>query len=188
MLARGGRMAVALLSKRLTVQERPIAMTSSFPWNFLSSCRVTGLDKHDASRRDFSTEVMSGPVNDEQRRILLNRILYRSKQRGYLELDLLLGTWAQDNISRLDEKQLGALVEVLDEENPDLWKWLSGQDQIPEKFQSNPVFTAIHKKVQDRLQKHASEETRAKPGLPWVRGWDDIGKGGSPKLGINYAL
>ncbi|KAL3693248.1 hypothetical protein R1sor_006899 [Riccia sorocarpa] len=182
MFARGGRIGVAFLSRRLTAQVRPIAIGSCLPGNVLPSYHVKHLDKENDLRRDFSSEVMGGPVNEERRR-LLNRMLYRSKQRGYLELDLLLGRWAQENIYNLDESQLGALVEVLDEENPDLWKWLSGQDQIPEKFQSNPVFIAIHKKVQDRLEKHASEETRAKPGAPWVRGWDDIGKGGSPKLG-----
>jgi succinate dehydrogenase flavin-adding protein (antitoxin of CptAB toxin-antitoxin module) len=41
--------------------------------------------------------------------------LYRSRQRGYLELDLLLGKWASDNVEQLDDKGLGALVEFLDE-------------------------------------------------------------------------
>jgi len=44
----------------------------------------------------------------------LYRILYRSRQRGYLELDLLLGKWAEENITNLDEKRLQELVDLLE--------------------------------------------------------------------------
>ncbi|BBN04473.1 hypothetical protein MPTK1_3g04930 [Marchantia polymorpha subsp. ruderalis] len=140
------------------------------------------MNREEFSRRELSTEVLKGTV-DEERRQLLNRILYRSKQRGYLELDLLLGKWAQENINNLDDIHLRALVEVLEEENPDLLKWLTGQDQAPEHIASNPVFSAIHMKVAESLEEHSSAETRAKPGYPWVRGWDDNQKSGTPKIG-----
>ncbi|KAJ7534302.1 hypothetical protein O6H91_13G088800 [Diphasiastrum complanatum] len=67
------------------------------------------------------------------------RIFYRSRQKGFLELDLLLGEWAEDNIQDLHGEQLEVLVEVLDVENPDLWKWLTGQDGAPESLTSNMV-------------------------------------------------
>lgn len=44
----------------------------------------------------------------------LYRILYRSRQRGYLELDLLLGKWTEENITNLDEKRLQELVDLLE--------------------------------------------------------------------------
>lgn len=43
------------------------------------------------------------------------RILYRSRQRGYLELDLLLGKWAEENIAHLDQNRLKDLVDLLEE-------------------------------------------------------------------------
>jgi len=73
---------------------------------------------------------------------------------------------------------------LIHQENPDLWKWLTGQEQPPEDLNSNPVFTAIKSKVTDNLTKHASPETRSTPGQTWVRGWDDIKKGkDGPKYG-----
>ncbi|XP_059291655.1 succinate dehydrogenase assembly factor 2, mitochondrial [Lycium ferocissimum] len=112
--------------------------------------------------------------NEESKRRLFNRLIYRSKQRGYLELDLVLGKWVEEHIQSMDENGIKSLVNVLDLENPDLWKWLTGQEQPPDAINTNPVFSAVREKVMNNLDKHASPETRAVPGKPWVRGWDDI--------------
>ncbi|KAM7480225.1 hypothetical protein LguiA_028438 [Lonicera macranthoides] len=115
--------------------------------------------------------------NDESKRRLFNRLIYRSKQRGYLELDLILGKWVEDHIHSMDEIGVKALVDVLNLENPDLWKWITGQEQPPEAINMNPVFTNVRSKVMNNLDRHAPSETRAKPGQSWVRGWDDFKKG-----------
>ncbi|XVE63791.1 hypothetical protein DITRI_Ditri07aG0048400 [Diplodiscus trichospermus] len=115
---------------------------------------------------DLSTE-------DSKRR-LFNRLLYRSKQR---ELDLVLGKWVEEHNFSMDENGIKALVHVLDLENPDLWKWLTGQEQPPEAVSINPVFSAVQEKVLKNLNDHSASATRATPGHPWVRGWDDIKKG-----------
>uniref|UniRef100_A0ACD5VUD9 Uncharacterized protein n=1 Tax=Avena sativa TaxID=4498 RepID=A0ACD5VUD9_AVESA len=120
---------------------------------------------------------------DESRRRLVNSLMYRSKQRGFLELDLVLGTWVEQHIRSMDEANIRSLLQVLDLENPDLWKWLTGQEQPPEAVNSNPVFVAIKSKVTDNLSKHSSPETRSAPGQPWVRGWDDKRGLDGPKFG-----
>ncbi|XP_020223787.1 succinate dehydrogenase assembly factor 2, mitochondrial [Cajanus cajan] len=115
--------------------------------------------------------------NEESKRRLFNRLVYRSKQRGFLELDLVLGKWVEDNIHSLDENRMRDLIYVLDLENPDLWKWISGQEQPPESVSANPVFAAVKERVMKNLDSHSAPEARATPGQPWVRGWDDIKKG-----------
>ncbi|KAI3684394.1 hypothetical protein L6452_33617 [Arctium lappa] len=122
--------------------------------------------------------------NEESKRRLVNRLIYRSKQRGFLELDLVLGSWVENHIGSLDEKGIRALVDVLNLENPDLWKWLTGQEQPPEAINTNPVFIEVRSKVMNNLDNYASPQTRATPGQSWVRGWDDIKKGrDSPIVG-----
>ncbi|KAF2536520.1 hypothetical protein F2Q70_00004295 [Brassica cretica] len=115
--------------------------------------------------------------NEEKKRITINRLLYRSKQRGFLELDLVLGNWVEENVNSMDENTVKSLIHVLDLENPDLWKWLTGQEQPPEIVSSNPVFLALHKKIMTNLNKHAAPKTRAEAGQPWVKGWDDFKRG-----------
>ncbi|XP_068306878.1 succinate dehydrogenase assembly factor 2, mitochondrial-like isoform X1 [Pyrus communis] len=120
----------------------------------------------------------------ESKRRLFNRLIYRSKQRGFLELDLVLGKWVEEHIHSMDEQGIKSLVDVLDLENPDLWKWLIGQEQPPEALQTNPVFTAVRNKITNNLNSYAAPETRATPDQPWVRGWDDIKKSqGGPITG-----
>uniref|UniRef100_A0A7C8ZUN7 Succinate dehydrogenase (Quinone) n=1 Tax=Opuntia streptacantha TaxID=393608 RepID=A0A7C8ZUN7_OPUST len=120
----------------------------------------------------------------ESRRRLINRLLYRSKQRGFLELDLVLGKWVEENIHSMDENGIRSLIQVLDLENPDLWKWLTGQEQPPESVSTNPVFSAVCEKVINNLKSYSAPETRVTPGQAWVRGWDDFKRGqGSPVAG-----
>nr|GMN71449.1 hypothetical protein TIFTF001_055155 [Ficus carica]GMN71459.1 hypothetical protein TIFTF001_055157 [Ficus carica] len=52
--------------------------------------------------------------NDESKRRLYNRLIYRSKQRGFLELDLVLGKWVEEHIPSMDENGIKALAYVLD--------------------------------------------------------------------------
>ncbi|ERN06316.1 succinate dehydrogenase assembly factor 2, mitochondrial isoform X1 [Amborella trichopoda] len=160
----------ALLSLNKTMN--PLFMASLSTRNPHSSLYTV----HQGSVSWFSSESGLQSLdlsNEESRRRNVNRLLYRSKQRGFLELDLVLGRWVEENIKTMDEANIKALVEVLDLENPDLWKWLTGQEQPPDEVNRNPVFSAVHTKISGNLKSYASAETRAAPGQPWVRGWDD---------------
>ncbi len=55
-------------------------------------------------------------------------------------MDLLVGLWAERNLPSMDDSQLAAMETVLDQENPDLFKWLTGQEEAPQTMQANPAF------------------------------------------------
>ena len=72
-------------------------------------------------------------------------MLYHSKQRGWLELDLILGTFAEQNLAKLNERDVLDYEKILEEESPDLFKWLSGQVPIPDEFKGMPVLQMLLK-------------------------------------------
>ena len=47
--------------------------------------------------------------------IYKKQLIYRSKQRGWLEVDLILGSWATDNVMSLSESQLKQYESILNQ-------------------------------------------------------------------------
>jgi succinate dehydrogenase flavin-adding protein (antitoxin of CptAB toxin-antitoxin module) len=45
----------------------------------------------------------------------MNKLLYRSKQRGWLELDLLMGLWAEQHVPSMSTDMLRQYAAVLDQ-------------------------------------------------------------------------
>ena len=76
-------------------------------------------------------------------KVLVNRLLYRSRQRGFLEMDLLVGIWAEKKIPTLNEANLRQFELILDQENPDLYKWLTAQEQPPAHIAQNTAYQVI---------------------------------------------
>ena len=59
------------------------------------------------------------------------RLLYRSKQRGWLEVDLLLGTWAERHLAALPEAALREYERILNRETLDVFNFITGKQPPP---------------------------------------------------------
>ena len=57
--------------------------------------------------------------------LLLKRLQYRSGHRGCKETDLILGEFSQARLAQLDDRQLAVYDRLLDEDDADIWKWLT---------------------------------------------------------------
>jgi len=57
-------------------------------------------------------------------------------------MDIMLGNWAAEKLGALGEAELTQFEEVLDMENPDLYKWLTGQTPVPDDVE-NPLLRAL---------------------------------------------
>ncbi len=60
------------------------------------------------------------------------RLLYRSKQRGWLEVDLLMGGWADAHLASLNAVELAQYERVLGSETLDLYNYVTGKAETPE--------------------------------------------------------
>jgi antitoxin CptB len=62
--------------------------------------------------------------------ILKKKILYRSKHRGFKEMDLLLGNFVNKYINLLDEVELKNLESLLEIDDEILYKWYLNKNSI----------------------------------------------------------
>ncbi len=66
------------------------------------------------------------------------RLVYRSKQRGWLEVDLLLGTWASMHVSQLSVEELDQFEKFVNLETVDIYNVLTLRTDVPENMKSKP--------------------------------------------------
>lgn len=72
------------------------------------------------------------------------RLLYRSKQRGWLEVDLLLGTWASENLGRLNEKELDEFEAFVNLETIDIYNIVTLRaKEVPVELEENGIVHQI---------------------------------------------
>lgn len=62
------------------------------------------------------------------------RIIYRSRNRGWLELDILFGGWASKHVPNMDEAQVSAVEALLNADTPDVLRWVLGQEAPPGRY------------------------------------------------------
>ena len=60
------------------------------------------------------------------------RLIYRAKQRGWLEVDLLLGTWAHENVSSLQGDDLDQFEDFVNMETIDIYNVITLRLDVPE--------------------------------------------------------
>ena len=85
-----------------------------------------------ANRRwdELHAEHRAIPTDDAVRR---KRLIYRSKQRGWLEVDLLLGTWAVEHVPTLSAAECDEYEDILNCETIDIYNFIAGKDPVPDR-------------------------------------------------------
>ncbi len=73
------------------------------------------------------------------------RLIFRSDHRGTKEMDLILGSFAREHVPEFSEDELAQYDEILQENDPNLYNWLTGKENAPANIVS-PVF--------EKLQRH----------------------------------
>ncbi|QUJ77097.1 succinate dehydrogenase assembly factor 2 [Sulfitobacter albidus] len=64
---------------------------------------------------------------DEPRETRIKRLAMRSMRRGIKEMDLILQAFATDRLARMDDAGLDLYDALLEENDHDLYQWVTGQ-------------------------------------------------------------
>ena len=70
------------------------------------------------------------------------KLLFRSEHRGTKEMDVILGTFARTFLPTATDEQVNDYAEVLEENDPDLYNWISGREDLPAQ-KNNPVLKSL---------------------------------------------
>ena len=80
------------------------------------------------------------------------RLIFRSWHRGTREMDLLMGSFADEHVPEMSIAELDIYEELLQTPDPDVYDWVSGQKQAPANM-INPVL--------EKLLNHTYAKARA---------------------------
>ena len=68
--------------------------------------------------------------------------MFRAQRRGFKEVDLIFGAYAEAQLARLDETGLDQFEALLTAPDQDVYAWLRGAAQLPVEH-DNPVFAGL---------------------------------------------
>ena len=70
------------------------------------------------------------------------RLLFRAQRRGFKEVDLIFGAYAEAELAGLDQAGLDAFEALLTAPDQDVYAWLRGAQAVPAEY-DNPVFAGL---------------------------------------------
>jgi antitoxin CptB len=77
---------------------------------------------------------MANQNNKDELIKLRKQLTFRSWHRGTKEMDLLMGSFADQNLSSFSLSQLKAYEQILSMSDPDLYNWITQREQVPANF------------------------------------------------------
>ena len=80
----------------------------------------------------------------------IKRLKMRSMRRGIKEMDLILSYFADQTLKKMSDDQLAAYDQLLEENDHDLYSWVTGTAVTP------PEFTVLISEIVDGLQIQAN--------------------------------
>ena len=121
----------------------------------LAEQQLRQIEEKDRSLRESHLRLERSLSPTDRDVVRRKRMLYRSKQRGWLEVDLLLGSIAAVHVKDMSCSELDEFEDVLKEETIDVFNFVTGKQNIPAHLATNSVLK--------RLQEYAKKNTINSP-------------------------
>lgn len=74
---------------------------------------------------------------------LRKKLIFRSWHRGTREMDLMMGKFADATLPNYGAAQLQAYEELMHENDPDIYNWITLQETLPESVQGNSALKEL---------------------------------------------
>jgi len=84
------------------------------------------------------TDLEQGGSSENRRK----RLLFRAQRRGFKEVDLIFGAYAETHLAWLDEGGLDQFEALLTTPDQDVYAWLRGATPVPAEY-DNVVFAGL---------------------------------------------
>ena len=84
------------------------------------------------------TDLAQGGSSENRRK----RLLFRAQRRGFKEVDLIFGAYADAALGGLDEAGLDQFEALLTAPDQEIYAWLRGAEAVPSAY-DNPVFAGL---------------------------------------------
>ncbi|HKQ45226.1 MAG TPA: succinate dehydrogenase assembly factor 2 [Rhizomicrobium sp.] len=84
------------------------------------------------------TDLEQGGSSENRRK----RLLFRAQRRGFKEVDLIFGAYAEGHLTGLDAAGLDQFEALLAAPDQDVYAWLRGAEPVPAAY-DNPVFAGL---------------------------------------------
>ena len=84
------------------------------------------------------TDFEQGGSSENRRK----RLLFRAQRRGFKEVDLIFGAYADLHLAALDEAGLDQFEALLTAPDQEVYAWLRGAQPVPAAY-DNPVFAGL---------------------------------------------
>lgn len=78
-------------------------------------------------------------LSNEERELEIKKLMYNSWHRGCKETDLLLGKFAEYHLKTLTDEEISDYKALLEEDDWDIFNWLTEKSPFPEKHQNSAV-------------------------------------------------
>ena len=129
------------------VQFKPPPIMTAEQVNKIGVTDAAMREAYDAIPSTFSQHAQApGTASMTHLQVVRKRLIYRSKQRGWLEVDLLMGTFADAFVINMGEADLYIYEKILNRETLDLYNIVTGKDACPLEL-AGPVMDLIKKHV-----------------------------------------
>ena len=70
-------------------------------------------------------------MNAEEKQVWIKRLQYRANHRGIKEMDIILGSFADQELRSLDNAQIADFESLMQEHDRDLLVWFTDEAEFP---------------------------------------------------------